>query len=488
MKACFLNLPWEEDNRRGIRAGCRFPNLQAKHTNSYVPFPFLLAYAASYSQLHGAQAMCIDGIAERCPLTSVIQRVRAFAPDLVVAETSTTSLAHDLAALAAIKRAAPATRIALYGPHVHERAEDGLREPAVEFVLRGEPEATSLELLRTICSGRSGARLSGVIARDGEGLVAGPDRPLIHDIDSLPYPMREGMPLTAYNVPGFPPPVMFIYGSRGCPYPCTFCLWPQTMLKGNYRMRAGEKIAEEIAWVLEHYPQTRSFFFDDDTFNLGRERCLRFAAEMERRKLRVPWGMNARADNWDRELMERLVRTGLFTIRVGVESGDPDVLSRTKKGITLDQVRATLKLAHSLGVRNHVSFMIGLPGETERSVDNTIRFIKSVPVDSVQFSVAIPFPGTSLFREVEQRGLLLSSEWPQFNGFDHVVARTDEMTIEAIHRAIDRARRSVYLSPRFILRRLSYIRDFRDLSALVHKALRLVTPWAARAQAGAAQP
>lgn len=282
------------------------------------------------------------------------------------------------------------------------------------------------------------------------------------------------MPINSYNVPGFPPPVMYIYGSRGCPYPCTFCLWPQTMLKGNYRMRAGE----EIAWVLEHYPQTRSFFFDDDTFNLGRERCLRFADEMDRRKLRVPWGMNARADNWDRDLMKRLVGTGLFTIRVGVESGDPEVLARTKKGITLDQVRNTLEMAHSLGVRNHVSFIIGLPGETETSVDNTIRFIKSVPVHSVQFSVAIPFPGTALYQEVEARGRLTTHDWPKFNGFDHVVVRTDEMSPDAIRRAVERARRSVYRSPRFILRRLSYVRDLRDLRALAQKALRLFLPWA----------
>ncbi|HEX4590731.1 MAG TPA: radical SAM protein, partial [Gemmataceae bacterium] len=229
-----------------------------------------------------------------------------------------------------------------------------------------------------------------------------------------------------------------------------------------------------------------SFFFDDDTFNLGRERCLRFADEMDRRQLRMPWGMNARADNWDRELMKRLVATGLFTIRVGVESGDPEVLARTQKGITLEQVRTTLEMAHSLGVRNHVSFVIGLPGETDRTVDNTIRFIKSVPVDSVQFSVAIPFPGTSLFREVESRGHLATRDWPKFNGFDHVVVRTDEMRPEAIRRAVDRARRAVYMSPRFIVRRLSYVRDFRDLRALTRKAFRLMAPWARRGREPAA--
>lgn len=475
MKTCFLNLPWDEDDRRGIRAGCRFPNLTAKNTNAYVPFPFLLAYAASYSESRGADVLCIDGIAERCSIESVCRRVRKFQPDLIVAEISTTSLKHDLDALVELKAGTPRAQIAIYGSHVHVRPEDGLDCPAVDYVIHGEPEIPAFDLLRAIVTGRNVAEVAGLTCRDSSGAIRSTaPGSVVHDLDDLPYPLRAGMPMERYNVPGFPPPVMFVYGSRGCPFKCNFCLWPQTNLKGNFRTRSGEKIAEEIAWALERYPQTRSFFFDDDTFNLGRERVLRFAAEMKRRGLRVPWGMNARADNWDRDLMERLVEAGLFTLRIGIESGDQAVLDRTEKAIRLDQVRETLQMADRLGIKNHVSFVIGLPGETEASVDNTIRFIKSVPVDSVQFSVAIPFPGTGFYRDVERRGHLVTRDWRKFNGFEDVVVRTDAMTPDAIQRAVVRARRSVYFSPRFIRRRLSYVRDFRDLGALARKAVRLV--------------
>jgi radical SAM superfamily enzyme YgiQ (UPF0313 family) len=188
--------------------------------------------------------------------------------------------------------------------------------------------------------------------------------------------------------------------------------------------------------------------------------------------------MNARADNWDREMLQRLVETGLFTLRIGVESGDQDVLDRSLKDIRLEQVRATLEMSHALGIRNHVSFVIGLLGETAQSVENTIRFIKSVPVDSVQFSVAIPFPGTSFYDDVERQGHLMSRDWRKYNGFDDVVVRTASMTAADIHRAITRARRRVYFSPRFILRRLRYVRELRDLSALGRKAWRLLSPTA----------
>jgi len=476
MKIAYLNLPWEESNRWGIRAGCRFPNLQRKNTNSYVPFPFLIAYAASYAESQGAEVLCIDGVAERCSVESVKNRVVEFQPDLVVVEISSTSMAKDIGICAEIREVCPTAKIALYGPHVDVRPADGLASPAIDFVFRGEPEVTSVELARAIVNKSEIRGIEGVVFRDGERLIENPRRELIRDIDELPYPKRHGMMMERYSVPGFPGPVAFMYGSRGCPYKCNFCLWPQTMLSGNFRARNGRKIVEEMAWVLEQFPETRSFFFDDDTFNLGRTRCLEFADEMKRRGMKIPWGMNARADNWDRELMETLVETGLFTLRIGVESGDPEVLARTKKGITLDQVVSTLEMAHSLGIKNHISFVIGLIGESEESVNRTIKFIKSLPVASVQFSVAIPFPGTSYYSDVEAAGHLMTTDWKKFNGFEDVVVRTEKMSPAAIKRALVRARRSVYFSPKFILHRLQYIRNIRDFSAIARKAWQLVVP------------
>jgi radical SAM superfamily enzyme YgiQ (UPF0313 family) len=479
MRIAFINLPWEEDGRRGIRAGCRFPNLTVKNTNSYVPFPFLLAYAAAYSEHQGAEVLCIDGVADRSTLRSVLQKIDNFAPDLIVAEISTTSLKHDLVALERLRTLVPNSRIAVYGSHVDVRPRDALDCPAVDFVIQGEPELTAYELAHAITQRANPSSVPGLALVNANGdFLQTPRRKLISDLDSLPYPMRRGMPMERYNVPGFPHPVMFIYGSRGCPYKCNFCLWPQTNLKGTYRHRPGEKIAAEIAWALEHYPNTKSFFFDDDTFNLGRTRLLKFAEEMKRRKLRIPWGMNARADNWDRELMEKLVETGLFTLRIGIESGDQNVLDRTLKEINLEQARKTLEMSHQLGIKNHLSFVIGLAGETAESVENTIKFIKSVPADSVQFSVAIPFPGTTFYDYVERNGFLLTDDWSKYNGFDHVVMRTETMTADDIARAVTRARRKVYFSPRFIKRRLSYVRNLRDLGAITRKVWRLVTPQA----------
>lgn len=477
MKACVVNPPWEVADRTGIRAGCRFPNLTYRNTNRYIPFPYLVGYTASYLESHGVDVLAIDGCAERVPVEAFCDRITRFEPDLLIAETSTTSLGYDLEVLARLRRAVPDIRIAVYGSHTDVRPEDALVANGADYVIQGEPELTSLELLRDVAGGGDGSAIAGVARRDPEGrIVVGPRRGLVPDIDALPYPKRDAFPMETYHVPGFPHPVAYMYAGRGCSYKCNFCLWPQTTSPGAFRPRSGEAIVAEMAWVLERYPRTRSFFFDDDTFNLlGRKRMLAFADEMDRRGLRIPWGCNARADHWDAEVLARLVATGLFTLRLGIESGDQRVLDRTGKGLNLLEARAMLKMSDSLGIQNHIMFVIGLPGETRESVENTIAFIKSVPCHSVQFSVAIPFPGTTFYQEAQAKGHLVTDDWSKYSGFDHVVVRTDELDAEEVGKALARARRSVYFSPRFIRRRVGYIRSLRDVSALARKAFRLVS-------------
>ncbi len=475
MRVCVVNAPWAVDGREGIRAGCRFPNSTPKKSNRYVPFPFLLAYTASVLERAAHTVLLIDGCAERCSLESFWGRVADFAPDLVIAETSTTTLDYDLGVLAEIKRRSPGVRVAVFGSHTDARPQDALGD-AVDYIIQGEPEGTAAALAAGSSETFDPTGVPGLAWLDASGAVRQSGRrAVIHDIDTLPRPKRADLPMSQYTVPGFPSPVAFVYAGRGCPHKCTFCLWPQTTLEGAFRPRAPEQVVDEIVEVLHDYPDTRSIFFDDDTFNLGRARMLSFADEMDRRGVHIPWGCNARADHLDEEVVRRLVSTGLFTMRFGIESGDQSILDRARKRLDLKEARPLLEMTDRLGVQNHIMFVIGLPGETDESVDRTIDFIKSVPCHSVQFSVAVPFPGTAFFREAEEKGHLMTRDWSKYSGFDHVVVRTDEMSDEDIGRALVRARRKIYFSPRFIRRRLSYIRDPRDVAALVRKAWRLLS-------------
>jgi anaerobic magnesium-protoporphyrin IX monomethyl ester cyclase len=476
MKVCLTNTPWEQGGRWGVRSGCRFPNLMPKKHNSYVPFPFLLAYTAAYLESHGIEVLTIDGVAERCTQESFLERVRRFAPDLLIAETATPSFEYDLALLSRLLQDLPAMKMVFYGPHVSVLPHEALCSPAVYAVLIGEPEQTSLELVQALANGEDLRKVDGLMFKDPQGtVITTRRRDLIADLASLPYPKRNGLPLREYHVPGFPEPVVFMYGSRGCPFQCSFCVWPQTLFrKGSYRARSGESLAQEMQWVLTNFPDTKSFFFDDDTFNLGRQRMHEFADALERRGINRPWGCNARADHWDRATLQRLRENGLFTLRIGIESGDQTILQNVGKALNLEEARTMLGMSHELGIQNHISIVIGLQGESQQSLANTLKFIQSVPVDSVQFSLAIPFPGTAYYDYVEEHGYFLTRDWAKFNGFDHVVMRTEHLTGDDIMKAIGSLRRRVYFSPRFVTNRLRYVRSLRDLGALSRKALRLV--------------
>ncbi len=475
MRVCVVNAPWAVDGREGIRAGCRFPNATPKSSNRYVPFPFLLAYTASLLEQEGHEVLLVDGCAERCSLESFWSRVAGFAPGLVIAETSTTTVGYDVEVLSEVKRRCPEVTVAVFGSHTDARPEDALGD-AVDYIIQGEPEVTAAALADGLNARLEVRDVPGLAWLGDSGAVCmSGRRPVIRDIDVLPRPNRAHLPMSRYTVPGFPSPVAFMYAGRGCPHKCTFCLWPQTTLEGAFRPRAPEQVVDEMVDVLRQYPDTGSIFFDDDTFNLGRARMLRFADEMVCRNVRIPWGCNARADQLDEDVARRLVSTGLFTVRFGIESGDQGVLDRSKKRLDLKEARRVLEMTDRLGVQNHIMFVIGLPGETDETVDRTIRFIKSVPCHSVQFSVAVPFPGTAFFREAEENGHLVTRDWSKYSGFDHVVVRTEEMTADDIGRALVRARRRIYFSPGFIRRRLSYVRDVRDIAALGKKAWRLLS-------------
>ena len=339
----------------------------------------------------------------------------------------------------------------------------------------GEPEFTTDELTHALSNGQDFARIPGLVYKKNGMSIINPRRPMISDLDALPYPKRSGLPMHRYNVPGFPSPVVYMYGSRGCPYVCNFCLWVQTIFeKHNYVARAPNAIVDEIVHVLRELPNTKSIFFDDDTFNIDKTRLYAFAAEMKRRNIFIPWGMNARADQWGKNLVRELKETGMFNVRMGIESGDPEVQKRSGKALDLEEARETLHIFHEMGIKNHINFMIGLAGESWQSIENTIQFIKCVPVDSVQFTVAVPFPKTDYYNYLEKNGLLVSKDWDRYHAANSAVMNTEHMSSVEIEKAINYVRRRIYLTPRFLFRRFSYVRNIRDAAAIIRKGVGLL--------------
>ena len=431
--------------RAGARWAFTLPASSGSRIPPYVPFPFFLAYAAAVLERSGVEVRLIDAIAEGLDAAAFLRAAVDFEPALVLFETSTPSIDSDLALARAVREGLPGTRLALCGPHVSALAGPTLEAaPFVDYVLAGEYEFTLRDLVACLESGGDPGAVLGLVWRSaGSEIRANPPRPLISDIDALPWPARHLLPMHNYcdSFAGLPMPGLQIWASRGCPFGCIFCVWPKVMYGGQrYRVRDPVDVVDEVEWCVREY-DFRSISFDDDTFDIGRDRIVRLCDELRRRDLHLPWTAMARADTADRAMLEAMAAAGLYAIKYGVESGAQELVDAAGKRLDLNRVADTVRITKQLGVKVHLTFTLGLPGETRDTIRRTLDFASALDPDSVQFSIATPYPGTTYYDMARERGHLVASSWQDFDGADRAVIRTDLLSPEDLETALQQARR-----------------------------------------------
>ncbi len=458
------NSPWSEPGRYGVRAGSRWPHLERDGAD-YMPFPFFLAYATALLCRQGFSARVVDGIAEGLSEETFLERVVREEPDLVILEVSTPSASIDEALADAIKaRLGPDSFIAFCGADARMRESSFLeRLPQVNFVMRGEYETTTVELAEALESGGDFSDVLGLTWRDRDGSVhANPRRPLLEDLDWLPWPARDQLPMMNYKDVslGLPMPSLQMWASRGCPYECNFCAWPQIMYESRrYRVRDPSKVVDEMHTVVREFGY-RSVYFDDDTFNIGKPRMLRFCRELTERGPGVPWGIMARGDTSDEETFEAMAAAGLEAIKFGVESGVQELVDGCGKALDLAKLRDSVRICRSLGLRIHLTFTFGLMGETWETARRTIGFALEQEPDSVQFSIVTPFPGSAYYHQLDAEGKLASRDWSLYDGYSRAVIKTDALEAADLEQLLREAQaawrkrriRIVGRSPRLLAR------------------------------------
>ncbi len=435
MRIVLVNLPWKRGSRWGVRAGSRWPHLKDQTEENYLSFPFYLAYAVALLKKHGFDAHIIDAIAEKTSYESFYKKIVSLNPDLLVVETSTVTLNHDMRVLSRFNGNFP---VALCGPDVHIARVDFLNEnKGIDYVLFGEYEASLLELVQKLKTNGSLEDVKGILYRQGGKVLKNSPRELISDLDWLPWPERKLLPIKKYNdAPGdIPLPCASMWASRGCPYKCSFCLWPQVMYGGNsYRVRSVKNVVDEMEYLVDELG-FKSVYFDDDTWNIGRKRMLDFCRELKSRNMQIPWAIMARAELMDEELLEVMRDTGLFAVKYGIESSSQDILDGIGKGLNLKRAEEMIKYTKYLGIRTHLTFTFGLPGETQETINNTIDYALLLNPTSVQFSLATPFPGTKFYEQMDKKGYILTKDPEKFDGNHSSVIRTEKLTAKQLQNA-----------------------------------------------------
>ncbi len=439
MRTLLLNPPSYEGFDGG--AGSRY---QARREIRSFWYPTWLAYPAGMIK----ESRLVDAPADGLNAVDVVRLAEGF--DLIVISTSTPTVSHDVKLAETLKKKYPQVKIGLVGPHTMVRPLETMDLSwDLDFVTTGEFDYSIAE----IASGTSFRKVKGVVFRDKKGLIRTPDRPLIENLDALPFASAiyaRDLNIENYYNGYLQHPYVSIYTGRGCRARCTYCLWPQTISGHAYRVRSIQNVYEEMLLAKQLFPAVKEFFFDDDTLTEEPERVVALSKMLK--PLGITWSCNARA-NVRKDALKSLKDSGLRLLTVGFESGNQKILNNIKKGIHLTQAREFMKATKELGILVHGAFILGLPGETAETIEETMQFALELDPYSIQVSLVAPYPGTEIYKQGMQEGWI-KQEGEQLlnNGVQNAVISYEDLPAEYIFESMERFYRRFYLRPRPVLR------------------------------------
>jgi len=448
-------------------------------------YPMWLAYATGLLEKAGHDCMLLDAAAEGINYESFVERVVRFRPELIVVGTSTPSIYNDAEVAVELKRQCGAF-VVLVGPHPSALPGEVLDiNRDIDAVAVGEYEYTICELAKVLepVNGNVGEEVlsgvKGISFRAGERIVHSPPRELPELLDELPFVSnvyKKHLDYTRYFYAHSRYPIVTIITARGCPFRCTYCVYPQVFSGHKVRNRSISNVVDEIEYILQEFPNVEEIMFEDDTLTLNKNRCIKFAEEIIRRKLRFKWSANSRADV-DLETMKMLKKAGARLFCVGIESGVQSILDNMNKNLTLERIRSFCRDAKKAGILIHGCFLVGNPGETKQTLAETLEFAKELNPDTAQFFPIMVYPGTSAYEWAVANGYLKTKdfrEWLTPEGLHNCVISRPGLTDRELVDFCDRARREFYLRPSYILKKLAAgLTNFREFKRLYKGAKHL---------------
>lgn len=434
-----------------------------------------LAYLAAVLEKDGHQVMVIDCPPQHLTYAHIQREIARFQPDIVGITSVTATFASALKVAQTAKEACPKVFVVLGGPHVTITDDRFLLEhPEVDVVVKGEGEQTIVELARYVSGIMSLNAVAGITFRSDGQLVRTANRPCIQNLDDLPYPAYHYFPLIKYRI--FKKIGIPILTSRGCTSNCSFCLVPQ-IAGNNFRARTPVNVAKELEHVKERY-NVDFVTFNDEIFTYDQKRVLNICNEIKRRKIKLPWDCQTRVDLISKELLCKMKEANCQSINFGVESGSQTMLNAMKKGTILQQNVAAIRMGKEAGLSVTVSLVLGYPGETMQTVQQTIDFIKKTEPDDLYLFLATPFPSTQLRDAVGDIGWKMSQDW---NSYEMQTASFENMGLpfDQINKVREIFYNQLY-SPSYIVRQ--WVKGNIYSKIMVENALhqllwRIKLPW-----------
>lgn len=373
--------------------------------------PLGLAYMASVLEKNGFEVKIYD-----CPVCQMDHEklkaeLASFQPTIIGIGSMTPTIESALKSARVSKQACPDAMVVMGGPHATFAGQQILNdEKAVDIIVRGEGEETLLELAKQAPQPKV-AEVKGTTFRRGSKVVEAPDRPFIEDLDALPRPAYRYLQVDRYRIYGRK--LLPMMSSRGCPFQCSFCVASQ-MFGARFRGRSPGNVLDEMEWLRNEYG-AEGITFQDDTLTFDRKRAVEICDGILQRKINLPWGCGTRADLVSEELLAKMSKAHCNEICFGVESGCQRIRDALKKKVTTQQCENAIKWAKAAGIFVTASIIIGYPGETKESLQETLDFVRKVEPDDVYLNHATPYPGTELRALIESFGWKMVEDWKLYN-------------------------------------------------------------------------
>lgn len=425
-----------------LGAGMRYPWSLLKRTCDrprYAMFPLFMAYAAAVLEQEGFAVKVIDAVPLNLREEEFLARTQETSPDVIFFEPNAAVIDDTLRLIKKLRETVPATMV-LGGSHATSNAKDLIEDHAfVDYVVIGEYEISLLRLIECLRDGGSVASLRGIAYRDKRGkAVLNQRSEAIAPLDDLPMPARHLFPayfdtdMAVYR-DGFNQhsPSFHMHTSRGCPFQCNFCDRIHVLFADNrQRFFSPGRVVEEMLHVKE--AGAREIYFDDDNFASNKAHVMALCDEIVCRGVDVPWSAMCDAIFLTPDLLKKMSAAGCIGIKFGIDSADTRVLHTIHKPLKLENVERVVETAKALRIKTHATVVLGLSGETNETLHNTFAYVCKLDIDSIQFSLATPLPGTPMYRDLVLAGDLTARGWADFDGANHTVVRYRDISKQDI--------------------------------------------------------
>ncbi len=414
--------------------------------------PLTLLYTAAILEKEGHEVLAVDANGFDLKIGEVAEKIRQFKPEILLTRFAIDTIPQDSLVVKLAKKANRKCLTLVRSKIIIDSEilrKEVLTKYPIDFLIMGEMETIVPNLAKAMAQNESLTKVAGLMYLEKDKIKDSGPGPKILDINKLPFPAYHlSGGISCYRTGTQWPPYTNVFSSRGCPFSCKFCSGHD-----SYQARDPENVVDELEWLVRDY-NLQNFYFFDDIFTVKNDRAAQICREIIKRKLKLRWSCGTRVDCVSFDLLKLMKKAGCWMIAYGVESGNQEVLNKNNKGFNLPQAEKAVRETQKAGICAYAMMVLGLPGETKKTVQTTFKFIDNLNPDYVQYCVAVPFPNTPFFDEYKRKGWIKSFDWTKYNPLGYPVVSTPEISAKELNQFHYQGYRRFLFRPKFLLSRL----------------------------------